>query len=148
MISHVTRQFRLSRALSFLVLASFQSVPIVLQAQTAPHSVDSLLPGPKPSDVSLEWKQIVGIYKAGKETIVVSERNGRLYYAVSGAIELQLKSYEAGKYSISSKEGDRQPVRFERSANGQVATLFLNKDEMTRSDAGSDPAHFYHVSPL
>ena len=148
MILAVPRLLRLSLAITLLIFGPLFAVAPVALRQSSVSTADSLLPGPRPPDVPLDWKQIAGIYKAGKEAIVIFERNGKLFYAVAGAIELPLKKDQAGRYFISSKEGDHGQVWFERSISGQVTALSLNKVLMPRSDAGSDPAHFYHVSPV
>jgi len=46
MISHVTRPFRLSLALPFLISAAFLPVSPPMKAQTAPIAVNPILPGP------------------------------------------------------------------------------------------------------
>jgi hypothetical protein len=62
------------------------------RAQTADSAV-SLTPGPKPSDVPIGWKQLVGIYGHGqdKATVIILERDERLFFQDSKGATQQIQ---------------------------------------------------------
>src|ERR1700739_190262 len=78
MISYVPRLFRLLLALPFLIFSSFFPALTAPQSQTAPTATNSLLPGPKPPDAPLEWKQLVGVYRFKEETFTIFEKDQHL----------------------------------------------------------------------
>ena len=147
MILHVTRLFPRSLALLFLILASFLQTPIGLQAQTAAPSADSFLPGRKPSDVSADWKQLVGIYRHNTETIVILERDDNLFWKVEKGTEFHVG--EQGGTEFFVLFGDIRPKKISLSylSSGGVSSVTVGHKAYTRADANSDPAHFYHVTP-
>jgi D-alanyl-D-alanine dipeptidase len=147
MILHVTRLCRLSLALPILIFASILPAPIALQAQTRATAADSLLPGPKPPDVPLEWKQLVGIYRLtdAKEASVVLEQNHRLYLLRSPKERVEIIQQDANLFLV---EGSGPSVVYTvwHDDSGTLHFSCLNW-VYSREDAGSDPAHFYHVTP-
>src|SRR5215469_2896229 len=104
------------------------------RAQTADSAV-SLTPGPKPPDVPVEWKQLVGIYRHGQDnaTVIVLERDQRLFFR-----------------DAKGTGGDGRTYAFteDRDVTGSVIALHHLLESYTRVDAGSDPAHFYRVRPV
>ncbi|HXJ15084.1 MAG TPA: M15 family metallopeptidase [Candidatus Limnocylindrales bacterium] len=148
----MTRLFRLSLAIPFLVLASFLLGSTASQAQTAPPGVNSLLPGPKPTDAPAEWKRHVGIYKyssyqAPDVTGIILERNQRLYLrSLSGSeIEIRLKD---GKLIVPEPDGRRAWVYgLSDPGDGSPPAFTYLTEAYIRTDAGTDPAHFYHITP-
>jgi len=117
---------------------------------TAPlhaQSADSLLPGPKPPDVSAEWKQLVGIYKHDKDTIILLERNRNLFWKISNGAEFHVR--EQGKTEFRVLFGDIAPNKFSitQDKSGGVSFFTLGHQAYSRVDAGADPAHFFHVTP-
>jgi D-alanyl-D-alanine dipeptidase len=169
MILHVTRLDRLSLVVSFLVLASFLPASPALQAQTASPAADSIVPGPKPPDVSSDWKNLVGIYGKEKATsITILERDGKLfliapflYAGDSSAFPVQ--QINNSSFSFPNSSGPPIQATFFSDTSGQIRQLMIIPDfhpppqtspyrivepwHIARADAGSDPAHFYHVTP-
>lgn len=172
MISHVTRRLRLSLALPFLISASFSPISPPLKAQTAP-AADSFLPSPKPSDVSTDWKNLVGIYgKDAKAQLFILERDGNL--SVSGPFVGDEHASVAVRWEptnimwFPSKNGNsynvlpdvdanrnvtrlvllRRPREVSDSSSGQRRYSIIEPFYLMRADAGADPSHFYHVTPV
>jgi len=150
MISHVTRLFRLSLALPFLIFGSFLIPSFALRAQTAP-AADSLLPGPKPSDAPVEWKGFLGIYGRGKEAHIILERAQKLYLSGEkntrpllllerdGSVKNSVDSIQLNDcFSIRTGDDGKTPY---------LLSCLSSWQPMPRTDAGSDPTHFYHVTP-
>jgi len=147
---------------AFLFLFSpFFLAPNVLLAQTvvAPPAVASkpdaapLVPGPKPPDAPAEWKRFVGIYKYKSyeakynETVIILERGQRPYMRHASGMEeeisfdLQLKMMfvpdpAKGNWGYEIIEEPGEPALF----------TYLNEG-FSRTDAGSDPSRFYHITP-
>jgi hypothetical protein len=151
MISHVTRLFRLSIALPFLILTLFFPASIPLPAQTTGTALDSILPGPKPPDVSLEWKQFLGIYGPVNMQIIILEREGQLFWSTS---KQGAKQYEwplilkDNQLFRPSQNGLEARASLLRDSSGTVFSIdFGDLSNFRRVDAGADPAHFYHVTP-
>jgi D-alanyl-D-alanine dipeptidase len=151
MISLVTRLFRLFLALPLSIFASFFSVPTALQAQTAPVAANSILPGPKPSDAPAEWKEFLGIYGTGKDALIVLERDQKLYLSdekktrppllldSDGHLKNAVDSIQLNDcFSIHSDNERKTPF---------LLSCLSSRQPLPRTDAGSDPAQFYHVTP-
>jgi D-alanyl-D-alanine dipeptidase len=130
--------------LCFCVLLA--SAPI--RSQTADSAATSLAPGPKPADAPLEWKQLVGIYtrEDTKDSFVVLEQGHRLFWRDShnGIEESPEKD---GTLWIGVGDGRSIGLTELRDANGIVTGLSYLNEFYTRTDAGADPAHFFHVTP-
>jgi D-alanyl-D-alanine dipeptidase len=132
----------------FLVLAFCPLLaPALLHAQTAVPAT-SLTPGRKPPDVSPEWKQLVGIYGPDKHVSILLERGGKLFWRTPGGVDLPLEFDGKNRLVTSLGADERLESAIEYDSNGSVTgVLDGNKVELRRADAGSDPAHFYHVTP-
>jgi D-alanyl-D-alanine dipeptidase len=151
MISHVTRPFRLSLALPFLISAAFLPVSRPMKAQTAPIAVNPILPGPKPPDAPPEWKGILGIYGSGKDALILLESDQQLYLIdqKKSRPALSLEGNGRPKYSADSIQlndcfsilpADRGKTRY-------LLSCLNSRQPLPRTDAGSDPSQFYHVTP-
>ena len=162
MISHVTRFLRLSLALLFLVLASFLPASPNLRAQSAVSTVDSLLPAPKPPDVSMEWKQLVGMYKYGTDTFTILEKKEHLIWRYEEN-EWALNEASNGSFYIFEQHGLEADILPKRDESGSVSQILVDsrrsvsngsliarlegKNTYLRVDAGTNASHFYHVAP-
>ena len=155
MISPVTRFFRLSLALSVFALSSFHPAQFAREAQTAVPAADSVLPGPKPADVSIDWKHLVGIYTHGNETVIILERNRGLFWRVSAdpkllvaqVSEAPIEQEPLGSFALMRSGLNDIAISLHKENNENVTAVTVGGKTFIRSDAGSDPAHFYHVSP-
>ena len=122
------------------------------RAQTAAPAA-SLTPGPKPSDVPVQWKQLVGIYdytsySSPKQTLIFLEEDQRLYMQPQGQPEKREEIHENdGRVVISDPDGRTYVYSEQRAANGNVTDLSYLAEFFTRTDAGADPAAFYHITP-
>jgi D-alanyl-D-alanine dipeptidase len=137
--------FRIPRLYLIIAISLFFS-QTKLHSQTVAPQSKSLEPGPKPADVSLKWKQLVGIYSHLREsTVIILERDQKLFW-------LQDKRESA----ISVKTGgnnqfllsDRRDFKAERDSSGIVRQITVSGEQLTliRTDAGSDPKNFFHVT--
>src|SRR5260370_1911938 len=151
MISLVTRLFRLSLAPSFLIFGSFLVPPFALQGQTAPAG-DPLLPGPKPPDAPAKWKEFLGIYGKGKDALILLERGQKLYLSDEKETRppLLMESGGSPKNSADSiqlndcfaiRRGDDRKTPY-------LLSCLSSRQPFPRTDAGSDPAHFYRLTPV
>jgi D-alanyl-D-alanine dipeptidase len=151
MISHVTRFLRLSLVLHFLIFGSFPIPPFALQAQTAPAPTDSLLPGPKPSDASVEWKEFLGIYGQGKDALIVLERGQKLYLSDEKETRPPLLMESGGSLKNSADSIQLNDCFSIRRGDDRKTPYLLSclssRQPLPRTDAGSDPTHFYHITP-
>jgi D-alanyl-D-alanine dipeptidase len=130
-------------------LCPFVSIP-TLQAQTATAPDVSLLPGPKPPNVPREWQQLVGTYGPEKMRVIILERNGRLFWHLANKEtderELVL-NYKDGHFLLPTADGKTIQVLAVQNSSGSVAYLNVgDAGNLDRADAGSDPAHFYHIT--
>ncbi len=146
MISHVTRLFRPSRVLTFLIFSSFFPALAAAQSQNAAPA-DSLVPGPKPADVRFDWKRIIGIY--GKDhSVLVLERDQRLFYRDSTGVEKSLAQISPVEFTTDPKDPPITQISLPLNHSfGNVAFLGINGKTWHRADAGSDPKAFYHATP-
>ena len=155
--------------LAILACACLIGVRAAVHAQTsvgAPST--SLTPGPKPADVSTGWKNLVGIYSRNKGKVVILEREGQLFLKPDDGPKFLIQNYADSRFLISLKSGPTLGASVQRDLAGNVTTLnlparyvppleprsdiappenLLRPLYFTRADAGSDPAHFYHVTP-
>lgn len=122
-----------------------------LRTQTA-ASASALLPGRKPPDVPLSWKQLVGIYRYGenKDTVVILERDNQLFLqdskGAAGQITEQIAEHEQIVW-LDGGDGRKYGFTEVRDTHGTVTGLHHLSESYTRVDAGSDPARFYRVHP-
>jgi D-alanyl-D-alanine dipeptidase len=128
------------------VCGSFASVPS-LKAQTA----SALLPGPKPADVSAEWKYLVGVYEYGShnrpnQTIIVLERDGQLFMQPKDSSRAEEIHEDQGKVLIPDSDGRTYLYDEQRSQTGAVSSFSYLVEHFVRTDAGADPAHFFHIT--
>jgi D-alanyl-D-alanine dipeptidase len=154
-----------SSRLLFFCLCAHLAAPAY--AQTAAPANNPLLPGPKPPDVSTEWKQLVGIYGKGEATVIVLERDGELIWQGHDG-EVPVQDYEHSGFLVPTKNGPLVRASVQQGSDGNVTMLSVAPElssradsgtipphayttthprYLPRTDAGSDPAHFYHVTP-
>ena len=124
-----------------------------LRAQTASALVASLTPDPKPADAPPEWKRLVGIYEYNslnepKHTMVFYEKDQRLFMEPKDSPEKREEIHEAdGKVLITDPDGRTYIYNEQRGEGGNVTSFSYLVEFFIRADAGSDPAHFYRVTP-
>jgi len=133
----------------------FQLLPMLLAALLLwPPSIltgqssTSLAPGPKPADVSLEWKQLVGIYadENAKHSFVLLEQGGSLFWQDDKG-KSQPISVTNGLIFPPNEGGSRIGHSISRDAEG-IASAFCHLNFCyARTDAGKDPSHFYQITP-
>ena len=162
MISHVNLHLRLTLALPFLIFSSFFPALTAPQSQTALTATNSLLPGPKPPDAPLEWKQLVGVYRFKEETFTIFEKDQHLNWHFGDYI-WQLTPDGQGTYFIPHEHQLDGSITAKPDSNGKISNLLVHENRsffnengagemsgdasFSRSDAGADPARFYHVTP-
>jgi D-alanyl-D-alanine dipeptidase len=100
-------------------------------------------------DAPAEWKRHVGIYEytgdeAPKSTVIILERDQKLYVRYASGGELQI-SLEDGLLGIPEQNG-RVGIYGLYEEPGQAASFSSLKERFARTDAGSDPTHFYHIT--
>jgi D-alanyl-D-alanine dipeptidase len=142
-----------SRFLLFCVCALIAPAP--LHAQTAAAAANSLLPGPKPPDVSMEWKQLVGIYNHDKDTVIILERIGSLVWQASvddgshitQTNEIPISVDSLGGFGLERSGLSDLVLSSRKGKTGSVTAIILDERTFTRTDAGADPTHFYHITP-
>jgi D-alanyl-D-alanine dipeptidase len=153
MISPVTRNLRCLLSLALLIGSGF-FVP-VLTAQTTAIAAKSIAPGPKPANVASKWKQLVGIYKCDEEQVVILERTQSLFWRLShsaelptdGAADIPIHLDSIGSYALMRSGLDDIAISTHEDNSGKVTALSVGGKTCIRTDAGSDPAQFYHVTP-
>ena len=108
-----------------------------------------LTSGPKPQDVSAEWKRIVGIYgQTKKSPTIVLERDGQLLWRHPDGRESRISAVGENRFSIVMPKNDApQDFSFHSNDSGSVVSLTIHGKVLVRADAGSDPSQFYHVAP-
>lgn len=162
MISHVTRLLRLALALPFLLFVLFPPACTAPRAQATAPAADAVLPGPKPPDVSAEWKQLVGIYKYGVGTFTILEKKEHLIWRY-GDHEWALNETSNGSFYIFEQHGLEADIlpKWDKSgsvsqilvdsrrsvSDGSVVARLAGKNSYLRADAGTNASHFYHVVP-
>jgi D-alanyl-D-alanine dipeptidase len=127
-----------------------------LHAQTAATPDTSLLPGPKPPDVSTEWKKLIGIYRSDLSAALL-ERYERLYWlqmtdqvnalASSPQFEISTSNTNPPAYLIHRQAQADLPLSFSYAADGAISGIKVGQDFFRRTDAGADPAHYFHIAP-
>ena len=134
----------LLRTTCVLAAAIFAS----LAGATSAQSENPLLPGPQPPDVSLEWKQLVGIYErqGTKDSFTLLERGQRLFWSDSHHVSHEALS-KSGLLLLDGRGGPYVGFTEERNSSGAVTALSYLNEIYVRTDAGSDPSHTYHVTP-
>src|ERR1700730_1405009 len=112
---------------------------------------EGLSPGRKPQDAPKELKELVGIYRNGEnKQIILLEWVQALRMqggpGFGGTLELQ----PDGKWRMKITRNYEIDMTVERDGSGRVVALNLSHDlgRYLRADAGSDPASFYHVTPV
>jgi len=140
---------RLSLRISKLLLILTICLPLsgaTVHSQTATTPARALEPGPKPQDVSPEWKQLVGIYGRGKESsAIILERNQKLFWVADGQ---ESAIFPDSKNKNEFLLSDHREFRLETDPSGIVRQITLSggRVHLPRSDGGSDSAHFLHVT--
>ena len=153
-VNKITRRNFIAALLALLCFSLFSPSPI--RAQTAVAPASSILPGTMPPDVPLAWKQLVGIYSDGKTSTILLERDGKLLWEVpTTASWNKTKESEWDVWAKSDGILDAGPESAKvqllftptRDNAGNVTRLSSAALALSRTDAGTDPAHFFHVSP-
>lgn len=135
-------------------LALLLTLPFpALRAQTTATEGASLLPGPKPPDARIEWKQLVGIYdyeSPGEPTraMIVLERNGHLFLEAKDSDKGREIMESQGNVSLGEQGGRVFLYGEQRDKSGAVTSFSYLAEHFVRTDAGADPASFFHVTPL
>jgi D-alanyl-D-alanine dipeptidase len=127
------------------------------QAATAPAS--PILPGPEPSDVPLPWKQLVGIYSDGKSSTILLEQDGKLLWKLrgetpwnrTGQLEWDVWIKPDGNLDAGPQSNVATAIPMllvpVHNADGNISQFNSGTHTFQRTDAGTDPAHFFHVTP-
>ncbi len=142
--------------LALAILASLVSVGFA-------QSPSSILPGPKPPDAPANWKRFVGIYEyssygSQKQNVIILERDQRAYmHHTSGPdeeIHFDLTSpYDFGQgyrrlgfmFVPDPAKGSWSYEIMEQPGAAPYFTYLM--ESYVRTDAGTDPAHFFLVTP-
>jgi D-alanyl-D-alanine dipeptidase len=106
-------------------------------------------PGPKPADVPLEWKQLVGIYapEGKKVSFILLEQEQHLYWLDPDGEKKQTFEKD-GVVFVPDDTGERRFAHTEhRNGNGIVTSFHYMNELYTRADAGADPAGFFRLTP-
>jgi D-alanyl-D-alanine dipeptidase len=127
------------------------------QAATAPAS--PILAGPKPPDVPLPWKQL-GIYSDGKSSTILLEQDGKLLWKLpaktpwnrTGTLEWDVWIKPDGNLDAGPQSNVAMAIPMllvpVHNADGNVSQFHSGSHIFHRTDAGADPAHFFHVTSL
>jgi D-alanyl-D-alanine dipeptidase len=147
-VMSASAQNKRRRAVSLLSVTAVALFIIYSRAYLAAQTAPALEPGPKPSDVSLEWRQLVGIYadQDSKHSFVLLEQGGKLLWqddkgksqpipALGGLICPPSEGTPSIGHSIS------------RSETGNVTGFCCLHFCYVRTDAGKDASHSYHITP-
>jgi D-alanyl-D-alanine dipeptidase len=164
--------FKLLFCLGFATGCCF--FPPALLAQSAGTITESILPGPKPTDAPLEWKQFVGIYGRDERAhITILERNGQLYFDASFLesqpdADIPINDYKNCCFSVVTSTGTKFQAALTKDTTRNSPTLLIivlppghadiasgpQRYEIhepwyfPRADAGADPGRFFHVTPV
>src|SRR5271157_2815859 len=132
---------RLSLRISELLLIFTICLPLsgaTVHSQTATKQALSLEPGPRPQDVSPEWKQLVGIYGYSKESsAIILERNQKLFWLADGQESAIFPdSKDKNEFLLS----DQTEFISETDPSGIVRQITLSggRVHLPRSDGGSN----------
>jgi D-alanyl-D-alanine dipeptidase len=133
----------------FLLLACLGPVffPVSVRSQGSGANALSVTPGAKPADVPLAWKQLVGIYSSGGEDIIILERGSRLQWHEPSGEEAPITAGSSDKFSIGVRGRKDHPLTIHRNGTGSITEIGLADKIYKRADAGSDPTHFFQVTP-
>jgi D-alanyl-D-alanine dipeptidase len=147
----VNHLFRPTLALSFAILASLPPAYVAPQPQSGSPVGNSILPGPKPPDAPAEWKEFLGIYGAGKDAVIILESGQKLYLRDEEKTGFPIVLREDGSTKLSP-DSIRLNECFSLQSASKGKTPYLlsclnSRQPLPRTDAGADPAHFYHVTP-
>jgi len=109
----------------------------------------ALLPGPKPADVPLEWKQLVGIYlgEDSKHSFILLERDGKLFWRDEKGVSREF-SVHNGIVFPPSEGGKILGHDVVRDDAGNITGFCYLNFCNTRTDPGLDSSHSYHVAPV
>jgi D-alanyl-D-alanine dipeptidase len=112
------------------------------------QSASSILPGPKPPDAPLEWKKFVGIYAQEKESVIILERDAKLWWHIDDESEFVLTPREHAKFEFYfGKPENGEILRPQRNAQGFVTRLNTGSRPFPRSDPGADSSRAYNIVP-
>jgi D-alanyl-D-alanine dipeptidase len=121
------------------------------RAQTeAPAS--PLAPGPKPVDAPVSWKKLAGVYKYSSYnspdvTMIILERDQHLFLQPQGSPEKREQIRVTQGVVWIDKNGRPYGYSEQLDTSGNVTSLSYSTERLGRIDAGSDPTHFYHITP-
>jgi D-alanyl-D-alanine dipeptidase len=141
-------QTQSSRAIGLPLFAALALSICCSLTYLAAQTVSTLEPGPKPADVSREWKQLVGIYadEDSKHSFVLLEQDGKLLWQDDKGRSLPIGVM--GGLIFPPSEGT--PSIGHSIAHGEsgnvIGFCYLNFC-YSRTDAGKDPSHSYHITP-
>jgi len=118
-------------------------------ASLAPaQSPNALPPGPKPLDVSPEWKQLVGIYldEHSKHSFILLERDEKLFWRDEKGVSLPFLVND-GIVFPPNEGGSVIGHSIARDEAGRVTGFCYLNFCYTRTDAGVDTSRSYHLTP-
>jgi D-alanyl-D-alanine dipeptidase len=140
--------FLLPYFLLFLACPGPVLSPVSAHSQGSGANTVSVTPGAKPADVPVVWKQLVGIYNSGTKDIIILERDSRLQWHEPSGEEAPISAGSHDKFSIRRRGRKNEPLTMHRNGMGSITEISLGDKVYKRTDAGSDPAHYFHVTPL
>jgi D-alanyl-D-alanine dipeptidase len=143
---------------ALLLIAPLVVTPVLLSQTSgeiaAPHkSTVEIAPGPRPPDVSVEWKQLVGIYRYNSHnapgvTMIFLEKDQKLFMQEQGPAGKPEQVFENDRRVIIPDRDGRGWVYHERrDSYGTLTGFSYLVESFTRTDAGSDLSRFYHITP-
>jgi D-alanyl-D-alanine dipeptidase len=157
MMAGVNKSARRNFIAAFAVLLYFSLLsPVSTRPQAATAPASSILPGPQPADAPIAWKQLVGIYSDGETSTILLERDGKLLWKLpektpwnrTGKLEWGVQTEPDGSLDARPQSGGVSMLLFPmRDQAGNVTQVNSGRLALNRTDAGTDPAHFFHVSP-
>ncbi len=145
---------RLSQVLLACLCVLLVVAPV--HSQTAATTAASLTPDPKPADAPLEWKHLVGIYNDNKTSTIILERDGELIWKLpvktawnkTGRLEWSIYINPNGDLDAQTREMMVSLLFVPaHDSQGNVTQIASGQLILKRTDAGADPAHFFHVTP-
>jgi len=120
------------------------------------QSLEALLPGPKPADVPLEWKELVGIYAdepksiqplvESKRSLVLLEQGGRLFLRDDKGKNQEVLLHDGTVFLPSEGKIQVGHDIVRDDAENVTGFCYLNFCYF-RTDPGKD-SRFYHLNPL
>ena len=128
------------------------SVGLLLAAPTYPAqalggSEASLAPGPKPAPAPLDVSLLVGIYGQGQTTIIILERDGRLFYRNSDGAEIRIHRSKPRSYEGTLPDLRKVEILLPRNNTfGVCPFLRIGATTYKRADGGASA--WFHVTPL